>query len=136
MTQPILMRCPCSSTPVMAGIWTSAIKQPVSTRRGEARKTAADAKTSAAKANDLMSLRIDSRKNRSSSTIETNAFGIRSAAVRSYPRYGRLHNAVAPCSVPCAKECRYGNASECKHWLRLGCDSRKLHIENAVIEHN
>jgi hypothetical protein len=40
-------------------------------------KSAADEKASTAKPNDLMSLRMDSRKNRSSSTTETNdAFGI------------------------------------------------------------
>jgi len=40
----------------MAGIWTSAIKQAVSTRRGDSRKSAAGEKASTAKPNDLMSL--------------------------------------------------------------------------------
>jgi hypothetical protein len=43
---PASMRCLQSSTPVMAGIWTSAIKQAVSARRGDARKSAADEKVS------------------------------------------------------------------------------------------
>jgi hypothetical protein len=43
---PASMRCRWSSTPVMAGILTSAIKQAVSTRQGDARKSAADEKAS------------------------------------------------------------------------------------------
>ena len=35
MAYPTLMRCLYNSTPVIAGIWTSAIKQGVSTRRGD-----------------------------------------------------------------------------------------------------
>ena len=60
---PASMRCRWSSIPVIAGIFTSAIRQAVSARRGDARKSAADAKASTVIANDLMSLRIDSRKN-------------------------------------------------------------------------
>jgi len=56
------MRCLWSSTPVIAGIWTSAIKQVVSMRRGEARKSAADEKASTLYPSDLMSLLMDSRK--------------------------------------------------------------------------
>ena len=78
MAYPALMRCLWSASPVIAGIWTSAIKQAVSARRGDARKSAADEKASTAKPNDLISLRMESRKNRSSSTTETSdAFGIR-----------------------------------------------------------
>jgi hypothetical protein len=51
------------SSPVIAGIWTSAIKQAVSTRRGDARKSAADGKASTLQPSDLMSLVMDSRKN-------------------------------------------------------------------------
>jgi hypothetical protein len=46
-------RAPCldevsvSSIPVIAGMFTSAIRQAVSARRGDARKSAADAKASA-----------------------------------------------------------------------------------------
>jgi hypothetical protein len=46
MAYPILMRYLWSSTPVIAGIWTSAIKQAASLRRGDARKSAADEKAS------------------------------------------------------------------------------------------
>ena len=41
-------RCRCSSTPVIPGIWTSATRQAVSARRGDARKLAADGKASVA----------------------------------------------------------------------------------------
>ena len=79
-----LIRCLYSSTPVIAGIWTSAIKQVVSMRRGEARKSAADEKASTLYPSDLMSLLMDSRKNWSSSTTETNdAIGIHAPAVRT-----------------------------------------------------
>jgi hypothetical protein len=60
----------------MAGIWTSAIKQAVSASRGEARNSAADEKASAVWPSDRMSLHIDSRQNRSSSTTETSTFFI------------------------------------------------------------
>jgi hypothetical protein len=77
MAYPALMRCLWSSGPVIAGICTSAIKQAVWTRRGDTRKSAADGKISTGKPNDLISLRIDSRKNRSSSTTEiSDASGI------------------------------------------------------------
>jgi hypothetical protein len=47
--------------------------------------------------NDLMSLPMESRKNRSSSTTETNSFFITPPlAVRSNPPCGRPNNAVAP----------------------------------------
>jgi hypothetical protein len=57
------MRCLYSSTPVIAGIWTSAIKQVVSARREDARKSAADGKASTLYPNDRMSLLMESRKN-------------------------------------------------------------------------
>src|SRR5215469_14668493 len=60
----------------MAGIWMSVIRQPVSVTRGEARNSAADEKTSTVWPSDLMSLHMDSRKNRSSSTTETSTFCI------------------------------------------------------------
>jgi hypothetical protein len=105
MAYPILMRCLWSSTPVIAGIWTSAIKQAVSTKRGDARKSAADEKASTAKPKDLMSLPMDSRKNRSSSTIEINdAFGIRPHSAH-VPAIRVLQHCRRACTVSCAKEC-------------------------------
>jgi hypothetical protein len=100
-----LMRCLWSSSPVIAGIWTSAIKQAVSTRRGEARKSAAEEKASTAKPNDLMSLPMDSRKNRSSSTIETNdAFGIRPRSSH-VPAIRVLQHCRRARTISCAEEC-------------------------------
>jgi len=57
------MRCLYSSTPVIAGIWMSVIKQAVSARREDARKSAADGKASTLYPSDRMSLLMDSRKN-------------------------------------------------------------------------
>jgi hypothetical protein len=105
MAYPALTRCLWSSTPLVAGIWTSAIKQAVSTRRGDARNSAADEKASTAKPNDLRSLRMDSRKNRSSSTTETNdAFGIwpRSSHVPAIRVLQRCRRAR---TISCATEC-------------------------------
>jgi hypothetical protein len=48
--------------PVIAGIWTSVIKQVVSMRRGEARKFAADEKVSTWYPSDFISLLMESRK--------------------------------------------------------------------------
>src|ERR1700730_1993343 len=94
------MRCLWSSIPVIAGILTSVIRQAVSTSRGDARKSAADEKASALWPSDFISLLMESRKNRSSSTTETRkAFGIRTPAVR--PPYGHLQHVVEP-----ACECR------------------------------
>src|SRR5258707_11504274 len=91
MAYPTLMRCLWSSTPVIAGIWTSAIKQVVSMRRGEARKSAADEKASTLYPSDLMSLLMDSRKYGSSSTTETNdAFGM---GFRQFARTGHVGGA-------------------------------------------
>src|SRR3954462_5362459 len=93
------MRCLCSSMPVIVGIWTSAIKQLVSMRRGQARKSAAEEKTATLYPSDVMSLLMDSRKYLSSSTTEINdVSGIGSGtsletAVRTAP-----NNVVAP---PC-----------------------------------
>jgi hypothetical protein len=54
----------------------SAITQAVSARRGDAMNSAADENMSTVKPSDLMSLHMDSRKNRSSSTTETSTFFI------------------------------------------------------------
>jgi hypothetical protein len=129
MVYPILIRCLCSSTPVIVGMWTSAIKQAVSTRRGDARKSAADAKASTAKPIDRMSLRMDSRKNRSSSTTETNALGMLPPAVRPYPR--DAGSAAMP-SLPAPYSAPKSAARECKHWLMLEWEFRKLDTENAA----
>jgi hypothetical protein len=105
MAYPTLTRCLWSSSPVIAGMWTSAIKQAVSTRRGDARKSAADEKASTAKPNDLMSLPMDSRKNRSSSTTEINdAFGIRPHSAH-VPAIRVLQHCRRASTVSCAKEC-------------------------------
>ena len=68
--RPAPMRWRKSSSPVIEGMFTSAIKHDVSPRRADARKSAADGKTSTVYPSDLMSLRMDSRKGRSSSMIE------------------------------------------------------------------
>src|SRR5580698_10200044 len=76
---------------------TSAIKQAVSTRRGDARKSAAEEKASTVWPKDLMSIRMDSRKNTSSSTTETNnARGMRPPGARSPAPYGRVQRRSAP----------------------------------------
>jgi hypothetical protein len=54
----------------------SVIRQAVSARRGDARNSAADEKTSTVWPSDLMSLHMESRKKRSSSTTETSTFFI------------------------------------------------------------
>src|SRR5215471_9130537 len=90
----------------MAGIWTSAIKQAVSARRGEVRNSAADEKTSTLWPSDLMSLDMDSRKNRSSSTTETSIFfimppmAIRRTVVRAANYADALHG-IARCGRGC-----------------------------------
>jgi hypothetical protein len=123
MAYPTLTRCLWSSTPVIAGIWTSAIKQAVSTSRGDARKSAADEKASTAKPKDLMSLRMDSRKNRSSSTIETkNVFGIRPLSSHE-PAIRVLQQCRRACVESCAKELSQAMPGPRKPWLSLDADS-------------
>jgi hypothetical protein len=56
--------------PVIVGMWTSAIKQDVLQRRGDARKASADENASTSNPSDFMRLVIASRKGSSSSTIE------------------------------------------------------------------
>src|SRR5215475_7260870 len=105
----------------MPGIWISAMRQPVSATRGDARKSAADGKTSTRYPSDRMSLRMDSRKNWSSSTIETNdAVGTCPPAVHANPPYGPPDNAIAPARqfTKVRQECRWGNARTDKLWLR------------------
>src|SRR2546428_239369 len=106
------MRCLYSSMPVIAGIWTSAIKQVVSMRRGEARKSAADEKPSTLYPTDLMTLLMDPQKYRSPSTTETNdAFGI---GPRQFARTGHAGRAQQYGRSACEfhnlrKECRRCN---------------------------
>jgi hypothetical protein len=108
---PISMRCLWSSIPVIAGMLTSVIRQAVSTSRGDARKSAADEKASALWPSDLISLLMESRKNRSSSTTEIRkAFGIRTPAIHSPPR----RNVT---TVTCAKGATGGNPASGKLWL-------------------
>jgi hypothetical protein len=83
---PASIKRALSSTPVIPGIWMSAIKHVVLSRRRDARKTAADGKASTVKPNDCMSLLIDPRKNSSSSTIAINgALDIRLSGIRAKP---------------------------------------------------
>src|SRR5580692_1795312 len=70
MVRPEATNCRCSSIPVIAGMWTSAIKQDVLARRGDARKASADENASTSNPIDFMRLVIASRKGSSSSTIE------------------------------------------------------------------
>src|SRR5258707_88856 len=105
------MRYLYSSIPVIAGIWTSAIRQAVSTSRGDARKSAAHEKASTLWPSDFISLLMESQKNRSSSTTETRkAFGIRTPAVRSPPcgTSNMLWRWDAN-AVTCAKGYHWGN---------------------------
>lgn len=105
MAYPALMRCLWSSSPVIAGICTSAIRQAVPTRRGDARKSPADEKVSTGKPNDRMSLPMDSRKNRSSSTIEiSDASGIRPRSLH-VPAIRVLQQRRRARTVNCAEEC-------------------------------
>jgi hypothetical protein len=105
MVLPSLISCLCSSIPDIPGIWTSVIKHAISGRRGDARNSAADEKASTAKPNDLMSLRMDSRTDRSSSTTETNA------VLGTWPPGSRLsaiwvlHQCRRARTVSCAEEC-------------------------------
>src|SRR5260370_18976330 len=89
------MRYLYSSIPVIAGIWTSAIRQAASTSRGDARKSAAHEKASTLWPSDFISLLMESQKNRSSSTTETReAFGIRTPTISLSP-VRRLQHVVA-----------------------------------------
>src|SRR6266851_50921 len=123
ISDPVSMRRLQSSTPLIAGIWTSAIKQAVSTRRGDARKSAAEEKPSTVYPKDLMSLRMDSRKNRSSSTTETNdAFGIRprsshGPAIRVLQQFRRAR------TVSCTQERPQAMPGPRKPWLSLDANS-------------
>jgi hypothetical protein len=58
----------------MPGIFTSASKQDVLPRKGEARKVSADEKAWTAKPSDLIRLVMASRKDSSSSTTEMRCF--------------------------------------------------------------
>src|SRR5690349_3134866 len=58
----------------MSGMWMSATRQAVAVRPGDARKAAADGKTSTVYPSDLTRRCMESRKDRSSSTIEMSGF--------------------------------------------------------------
>src|SRR6266566_8539814 len=76
-----------------------------------------------------MSLPMESRKNRSSSTTETNSFFITPPlAVRSNPPCGRPNNAVAPAwdDVICAKNAAGAMPVPPKLWRISGRELRRL----------
>jgi hypothetical protein len=71
MWVPCAIRRSRRSRPLMPGICTSAIRQELSSTRGERRKSSADSNTKATKPSDLRRLCIAARTDASSSTIET-----------------------------------------------------------------
>ena len=119
MVHPISIRCLCSSMPVILGIWTSAIKQAVSTRRGDARKSAADENASTAKPKDLMSLPMEFA-DRSIILDDRDQWFLRHTASQcAWTRHSRSYNnAVAP-ALQLRLEMPPGNARTSKRWLSL-----------------
>src|SRR5580658_6496815 len=116
--------------PVMAGIWTSAIKQSVSARRGDSSSPAADGKVSTVKPSDRMSLRMDARRKLSSSTIETNgALDMRPPGARLNPRCRRQDLVVTLHARPlrCVNEGCRAMPSPRKLWL-IGRGGRRLSL--------
>ena len=129
MAYPTLMRCLWSSTPVIAGIWASVIKQAVSTRRGDARKSAVEEKASTAKPKDLISLRTDSRMNRSFSTTETNdafVIGPRSSHVPAMTVLQQCRRArTESCACPHSLDGVYPDGSWFRRRTRLVAATRR-----------
>jgi hypothetical protein len=97
---PCAIKCSCSSTPLMPGICTSAIRQVVSIIRGDDRNSCAEANACAEKPSALSKRAVAVRTEASSSTIEitgtssTRLTFVRGGRPRSHPRYGAAQDTM------------------------------------------
>src|SRR5262249_16161459 len=107
--------------PVMAGILTSAIKQSVSARHGDASSPAADGKVSTAKPSDRMSLLMEARRKLSSSTMEIyGALGMQPPGAGSAPCGWVQQGGSGAFRTPAPENAAGALPPSCKPWLMAG----------------